>query len=267
MMRKFTDTGYDPKANEILCGLYRMQVKRVVHDPEVAEALTPRGYPIGCKRQVIDTNYFETFNRPNVRVVDMRQGNGIGAVFPSGIRTTGKNAEDHELDVIVFATGFDALSGPLMRLSLTGLDKVSLSNLWKDEGPKTYLGLGVHKFPNLFTITGPGSPSVLSNMICSIEQHVDFIFDTIKYMDKRRLARIECTEVAQSKWSAEVNQRAAHTMLTAASCASWYLGSNIPGKPRTFMIYLGVGDFRKRCDDIVKNDYEGFVFRSSYSKL
>jgi cyclohexanone monooxygenase len=214
----------------------------------------PRGYPIGCKRPVIDTDYYEAFNQDNVTLVDLRRG-GIEQITANGIKTA---QGDFEFDALVYATGFDAMTGALLSIDIQGRDGVSLKSRW-EAGPRTYLGLQVAGFPNLFTITGPGSPSVLSNMIVSIEQHVDWITDCISHMDEHQLRAIEPTADAEQGWIEHVNEAANGTMLTAPSCNSWYLGANIPGKPRIFMPYVGgVGAYRERCAEIAANGYEGF---------
>jgi cyclohexanone monooxygenase len=253
-LSRYLDVALDPEANELACEMYREQVRRVVEDPETAEKLMPRGYPLGCKRPVIDTDYYETFNRDNVTLVDLRQG-GIERITSTGVQT----AQGHfELDALVYATGFDAMTGTLLRIDIRGRDALPLKQQW-EAGPRSYLGLQVHGFPNLFTITGPGSPSVLSNMIVSIEQHVDWIADCIGYMDERELSTIEPTVEAEEKWIAHVNEVAEGSMMTAKSCNSWYLGANIPGKPRIFMPYVGgVGEYRRECDEVVARGYEGF---------
>jgi len=213
------------------------------------------GYPIGSKRPVIGTEYFAAFNRDNVTLVDLRRG-GVERISPAGIET----AQGHfEFDALVYATGFDAMTGTLLRIDIRGREGIPLQARW-EAGPRTYLGLQVHGFPNLFTVTGPGSPSVLSNMIVSIEQHVDWIADCIGNMDERGLTTIEPTVEAEENWIAHVNEAAEGTMLTAPSCNSWYLGANIPGKPRIFMPYVsGVGEYRRQCDEIAARGYEGFV--------
>jgi cyclohexanone monooxygenase len=254
-LNRYLDVPTDAEANELACEMYRDQVGRLIHDPETADGLMPRDYPLGCKRPVIDTNYFATFNRDNVRLVDLRKG-GIERITPTGIQT----AQGHfEFDALVYATGFDAMTGALLRMDIRGRDATPLKAHW-EAGPRSYLGLQMHGFPNLFTMTGPGSPSVLSNMIVSIEQHVDWIADCIAYMDQRGFATIEPTARAEEKWIAHVNEAAEGTMFTAASCNSWYLGANIPGKPRIFMPYVGgVGEYRRECDEIVARGYEGFA--------
>ncbi|MFT7685227.1 MAG: cyclohexanone monooxygenase [Candidatus Azotimanducaceae bacterium] len=253
-IQNFMDIGLDMKANELACEMYRQQVGKVVKDEATAKSLMPNNYPIGCKRPVIDTGYYDTFNRDNVTLVDLRVG-GIDTITESGIQTQNGN---YEFDDLIFATGFDAMTGALLRMNITGRNGLSLNDVWED-GPRSYLGLQVHGFPNLFTITGPGSPSVLSNMMVSIEQHVDWIFDCISYMKLNDLSTIEASEKAQTEWVSHVNEVAQGTMLTAPSCNSWYLGANIPGKPRIFMPYVaGVGVYREKCDAIASNRYEGF---------
>jgi len=255
-LREFIDIGLNLDANELACEMYRQQVARIVEDPETAEGLMPRGYPIGCKRPVIDTHYYDAFNRDNVTLVDLRRG-GIERITPTGVETA---QGVFDLDALVYATGFDAMTGAVLSIDVRGRAGVRLKEAWK-AGPRAYLGLQVHGFPNLFTITGPGSPSVLSNMIVSIEQHVDWIGDCIAHMDRNDLAAIEPRDEAQDSWIAHVNEVANGTMLTAPTCNSWYLGANIPGKPRIFMPYVGgVGEYRKKCDEIVANGYEGFSF-------
>jgi len=203
---------------------------------------------------VIDTGYYEAFNRDNVTLVDLRRG-GIERITAAGVQTA---QGLFEVDALIYATGFDAMTGALARIDIRGRKGQALEARW-EAGPRSYLGLQVHGFPNLFTVTGPGSPSVLSNMIVSIEQHVDWIADCIAHLDRNGLATIEPTEEAEDAWIAHVNEVAEGTMLTAPSCNSWYLGANIPGKPRIFMPYVGgVGEYRRKCDEVVTRGYEGF---------
>ena len=252
---RYLDIGLDPNANELACEMYREQVARVIDDPDVADQLMPRDYPIGCKRPVIDSHYYDAFNQDNVTLVDLRQG-GIKKISERGVETKQRS---YEFDALVYATGFDAMTGALLNVEITGRDGARLADVW-DAGPRTFLGLQVHGFPNMFTITGPGSPSVLSNMLVSIEQHVDWISDCISHMDRHQLRSIEPTAEAEQNWIEHVNEVAKGTMFTAPSCNSWYLGANIPGKPRIFMPYVGgVGTYRKKCDDIASKNYEGFV--------
>ena len=187
--------------------------------------------------------------------MDLRRG-GIETITANGVQT----AQGHfEFDTLVYATGFDAMTGALQKIDIQGRNGEKLRDHW-EAGPRSYLGLQVNGFPNLFTITGPGSPSVLSNMLVSIEQHVDWISDCMKHMRDRQLQCIEPTLAAEEAWVDHVNEVAEGTMFTAPSCNSWYLGANIPGKPRIFMPYVGgVGVYREKCDEIAANDYEGFV--------
>jgi len=252
---RYSDVQTDLEANEMACEMYRALVRKVVEDPEVAERLSPRGYPIGCKRPVIDTDYLATFNRDDVTLVDLRRG-GIERLTRTGLQTS----QGHfELDVLIWATGFDAMTGAVSRVDVRGRGKVPLSTTWA-AGPRTYLGLQVNGFPNLFLVTGPGSPSVLSNMVVSIEQHVDWIGDCISYLDARGLRMIEPTAAAEEEWIAHVNAIAQGTMFVAPSCNSWYVGANIPGKPRIFMPYVGgFRSYRKRCNEVASSGYQGFL--------
>jgi len=256
--RMFADIATDMEANIIAREMYAEMVRRVVHDPETAATLTPLEYPIGCKRAVVDQDYFVTFNRPNVRLIDL-QKEPFEEVTETGIRTT---KGDYEFDVIVYATGFDAMTGALLKMNITGHDGRRLADKWA-AGPRNYLGLMAEGFPNMFTITGPGSPSVLSNMLVSIEQHVDWITDCLAYLRAHRKDVIEASLDAEDAWVEHVNTVAEGTMYTAPSCNSWYLGANVPGKTRQFMPYVGgVGVYRQKCDTIAAHGYEGFVLGS-----
>ena len=257
VFRKYNDVYTDLEANEVACDLYRDMVEQLVDDPDVAEMLKPRGYPIGCKRQVLDTGFYEAFNRDNVRLVDVMK-TPIERITATGLET---NRESFEFDILIYATGFDAMTGALNRIDIRGKYELPLREKW-EQGPKAYLGLQIHGFPNLFTITGPGSPSVLSNVLVSIEQHVDWIADCINYLEEHKIGEIEPTLEAEESWQEHVNEVSKGTMQTAPSCNSWYLGANIPGKSRVFMPYVGgVGRYRKKCEEIVANNYEGFILR------
>jgi cyclohexanone monooxygenase len=215
--------------------------------------LSPRSYPINTKRLCVDTNYYATFNRDNVALIDLRK-TPIETVTPDGVRTTDK---EYAVDAIVFAIGFDAMTGALLGVDIRGRGGASLRQKWA-EGPRTYLGLTIAGFPNLFTITGPGSPSVLSNMIVSIEQHVDWIAGCVAWLHDNGHATIEAMPAAEEAWVAHVNEMGHATLYPRAN--SWYMGANIPGKPRIFMPYIGgVGAYRKTCDAIAANRYEGFA--------
>jgi cyclohexanone monooxygenase len=251
-MGAFSDLITNREANETASEFVRRKIRGIVKDPKVAELLAPKGYPIGTKRICVDTEYFETFNRPNVTLVDVRTA-PIEAITPRGVRA---GAAEYDCDALVFATGFDAMTGALTRIDIRGRDELSLAEKWAD-GPRTYLGLMTAGFPNLFMITGPGSPSVLSNMIVSIEQHVDWLSDCLAHLRSRGLTTIEATPEAEEAWVAHVNEVADRTLYPQA--ASWYMGANVPGKPRVFMPYIGgVGTYREKCAEIAAKGYEGF---------
>ncbi|MGH3493437.1 MAG: cyclohexanone monooxygenase, partial [Sciscionella sp.] len=211
-------------------------------------------HPFATKRPPIDTNYFQTYNRDNVELVDVRQA-PIEEATPRGLRTT---VAEHPLDVIVFATGFDAMTGPLLDIDIRGREGRSLRHKWSD-GPHTYLGLQVSEFPNMFTITGPGSPSVLTNMPTAIEQHVDWIAQCLHYLTEHGVAMIEPEPDAENAWGAHVNEAANRTLLPLAK-SSWYLGANVPGKPRVFMPYAGgFAAYTRVCDEVAADRYHGFA--------
>lgn len=243
------------EANQAAAELYAELVRRSVKDPATAESLVPH-YPMGCKRQILDIGYFDAFNQPHVHLVDLRL-EPIQEIMPLGIRT---DKADYEFDVILFGTGFDAMTGALSTIDIRGREGQTLREVWKEEGPACYLGLQIAGFPNLFTITGPGSPSVLSNMIVSIEQHVEWIADCLSYMREHGYDNIEATAEAQRSWVEHVASLTQGSIRTAESCSSWYLGANVPGKPRVFMPYLGgLPAYREKCVAVVEAGYEGFV--------
>lgn len=248
------DTLMRRETNQLVADFVRAKIRATVRDPATADALCPTDHPIGTKRICVDTGYYETYNRDNVTLVDVAR-NPIERVTPTGVTTR----DGHfELDTLVLATGFDAMTGALQRIDIRGAGGTRLHEAWA-AGPRSYLGLMVCGFPNLFTITGPGSPSVLSNMLVSIEQHVDWIVDCLRYMDAHGWVRIEPEQQAQDTWVAHVNEVANATLFGEGG--SWYLGANIPGKPRVFMPYAGgVGPYREICDRVVAAGYEGFRF-------
>jgi cyclohexanone monooxygenase len=253
----FRDVYTDLQANEVANEIYRDAVRRMVKDPTVAERLLPKTYGLGCKRQVLDRDFYDTFNRDDVTLVDLAE-TPIQKITETGIRTADAH---HELDVLIYATGFDAMTGALLKADIRGRDGVALGDKWR-HGPIAYLGLQMAGFPNLFTVTGPGSPSVLCNMLVAIEQHVNWIGDCIEYLRDHGLHSIEPTHQAELDWVAHVNDVAAGTMYTAPSCNSWYLGANIPGKTRIFMPYVGgYPRYRERCERVAAAGYEGFVLR------
>jgi cation diffusion facilitator CzcD-associated flavoprotein CzcO len=260
LIASFTDLLVSKDANDTIAEFVRNKIRQTVKDPVTAELLAPKGYPLGTKRLCVDTGYYETYNRDNVQLVDVKT-NQIKEITTTGVRL--EDGTDYDVDILVFATGFDAMTGPLFRMGIVGKDGLSLQDKW-DAGPRTYLGISTVGFPNMFMITGPGSPSVLSNMTTSIEQHVDWITDAISYLKINALDKIEATQDAEDRWVEHVNEVADKTLYPHAN--SWYLGANIPGKPRVFMPYVGgVGNYRRKCDEVAASDYEGFALRATPS--
>ncbi len=249
----FQDLLFNKESNDTAAEYIRAKIRERVKDPKVAEMLTPKGYPYGTKRPPLETKYYETYNRDNVTLVDIKS-TPIEMVTEHGIRTS--NAE-FELDVIVLAIGFDAMTGPLLSMGIIGRAGLALNKKWAD-GPHTYLGITTHGFPNLFFITGPQSPSVLYNMPLAIEDHVAFATDAIRYLREHDLDVMEPTQEAETQWGALVDSIAQKTLLPGTD--SWYTGANIPGKPRVCMIYLGgAPSYRKICADVEANGYTGFA--------
>jgi cation diffusion facilitator CzcD-associated flavoprotein CzcO len=250
----FQDMLVDKRANDTAADFIKRKIRSIVKDANTAAILSDIDHPYAAKRPPIDTDYFETYNRPNVTLVDLRNA-PIDRISRAGICTT---EAEYPVDIIVFATGFDAMTGPMLRMNIRGRGGVALKDAW-EAGPLTYLGLQVAGFPNLFTITGPGSPSVLCNMPVAIEQHADWITDCIQHMRDGGLERIEARADAAEKWVAEVNEVANKTVFPLAK-HSWYLGANIPGKPRVFMPYAGgMVRYRQICADVAARGYEGFM--------
>ena len=252
MLATFNDLLVDPDANALAAEFCHRKIREKVKDPEVAELLCPVDHPFGTKRLCVDTDYYETYNRDNVTLVDIRHA-PIEEITRRGLRTGGV---EHPLDAIVFATGFDAMTGALLDIDLRGRGDRRLEDEWQT-GPRTCLGLAMAGFPNLFAITGPGSPSVLTNMTVSIEQHVEWVAECIAYLGARGLVSIEPTREAQDRWVDHVNETANQTLYPLAN--SWYMGANVPGKPRVFTPYVGsVGDYRRICDEVAATGYRGF---------
>jgi cyclohexanone monooxygenase len=251
----FYDILSDEQANETAADFVRSKIDEIVTEPAVAEALSPRSYPFGTKRPCLGTNYFDTFNRANVRLVDIGK-NPLTEITEHGIQA---GDQHYDLDAIVFATGFDAVTGAIRAIDIRGRNGQSLRDDWAS-GPRNYLGLAVAGFPNLFTITGPLSPSVLSNMVLSIEEHVNWITACIASMRDRGYTRVEATAGAQDKWVLHVREVGAATLFPRAE--SWYMGANVPGKPRTLLAYVGgVPAYHEKVADVAARDYEGFEFR------
>jgi cation diffusion facilitator CzcD-associated flavoprotein CzcO len=257
LIGSFTDTLTSREANDLAAEFIRDKIRSIVSDPDTAEALSPRTFPVGTKRPCLDSGYYETFNQPHVHLVDLRT-TPLAAITERGVATS--DAE-YEFDALVFATGFDAMTGALLGIDITGRDGASLRDKWA-HGPRSYLGLAVAGFPNLFTVTGPSSPSVLSNMLVSIEQHVDWITDCIAYLRASGAGRIEARADAEDEWAAHVELVGNFTLFPVAD--SWYMGANVPGKPRVFMAYVGgVGAYREKCDEVAAGRYEGFTLTSA----
>ncbi|EDP66560.1 FAD dependent oxidoreductase [alpha proteobacterium BAL199] len=248
----YGDLILNAEANATAAEFVRGKIREIVQDPEIAETLLPSNV-IGCKRLCVDTDYYKTFNRRNVTLVDLNKA-PIEAITPDGVRAGGV---EHGFDAIVFATGFDAMTGALLKIDIRGVGGVPLREKW-DSGPRTYLGLATAGFPNLFMVTGPGSPSVLTNMLPSIEQHVDWIADCLAHMRANGIARVEARTDAEDDWVAHVNEVAGFSL--RSTCSSWYVGANVPGKPRVFMPYIGgFPAYVDRCDAVAANGYEGFA--------
>lgn len=250
-LSSYQDFLLNKDANNLVADFVREKIAGIVKNPDTAAALMP-DQVIGCKRLILDTGYFETFNRPNVSLVTVDK-NPIERITENGLVAGGK---EYTFDILVYATGFDAMTGTLMKIDIRGRNNKTLSEAW-NAGPVTYLGLNTAGFPNMFMVSGPGSPSVLTNMIMSIEQHVEWIMDCMVHMRDVGCSTIEATEQSQANWVQHVNAIAEFTLFP--SCNSWYLGANVPGKPRVFMPLLGFPDYVVKCNEVVANDYEGFV--------
>jgi cyclohexanone monooxygenase len=248
------DVFFDIEANRMATALYGEAIARIVTDPTTAAALVP-SHPFGCKRPIIDQGYYETFNRGDVTLVDLRTG-PITSIEPRGIRT---ERELHELDVIVYATGFDAMTGALTHIDVRGRDGVSLKDVWAADGPVSYLGLAVAGFPNLLVIQGPGAPAAATNFVAALEQHVEWIGDCLTYLRANGHRMIEALPEAQREWSELTTALVAPTVLMHPSCSSWYNGGNVPGKKRMYMGFTaGIPEYRRRCDEIAAAGYAGF---------
>jgi cyclohexanone monooxygenase len=249
----YTDVLVDRAANDVVAEFMRDRIRETVADPSVAELLCPRAYPVGSKRLCQSDDYYAMFNQPNVSLVDLRSA-PIESVCPGGLKTA---ADSYELDALVFATGFDALTGALFAIDIRGVGGVALRDQWA-AGPGTYLGVSAPGFPNMFIVTGPGSPSVFSNMVLSIEQHVDWIRDCVVWLEGQGHRVIEASAAAQDAWMSHVTEVAYSTLFPLAD--SWYVGANIPGKPRVFTSYLGgCGPYRAKCDEVAAAGYAGFA--------
>ena len=255
----FNDIYSNKKANDEAAEFVRNKIRATVKDPRVAEKLAPKDHAIGTKRICVDTDFYETFNLPHVSLVDLKE-TPVETIVHDGIRTP---AGTYALDSIVFATGYDAVTGSLDRIDIRGKGGLALKDKWVG-GPRTYLGLMTAGFPNLFFITGPGSPSVLTNVVMAIEQHVEWIAECLSYMAANKLAIVEPTVQAEDDWVDHVNEVASKTLFTGTK--SWYMGANIPGKPRVFLPYIGgLGTYTGICDEVVAAGYRGFRLQADHS--
>jgi cyclohexanone monooxygenase len=249
----FKDLLTNKAANDTASEFVRNKIRQTVKDPETAEALCPNDHPIGTKRLILDTNYYQTYNLPHVKLVNIRK-NPIEEITEWGIKTS--DGKVYEIDALVFATGFDAMTGAMKEIDIKGKGGLSIKEKWQD-GPQTYMGVMVAGFPNMFMITGPQSPGVKSQMIFSCQQHVDFIGDIIAYARGRQTRRIEASRTAEMAWVQHNNEVANATLYPLAN--SWYMGANIPGKPYVFMPYVGgVQKYVAKCNEVAANGYEGF---------
>ncbi|GGD06418.1 flavin-containing monooxygenase [Nocardioides daphniae] len=253
----FSDLMFDQAANDAVCAFVHEKIEEIVDDPKVAELLKPDSYPLGAKRPVIATDYYETFNRDNVHLVDVRE-NPLESFTETGLALA--NGDQHEFDTLVLATGFDSFTGAFTKMDVRGRDGLQLREVWQAEGPKTSLGLSSDGFPNLLIVANAGSPSVLANMVAAIEQHVAWIADLLTHMRERGLRTIEAEPQAQEKWVAHVEEVANMTLWPNGDSGSWYRGANIAGKPQIFMPYAaGVVEYGNALQESVDNDYAGFV--------
>ena len=253
----FADLITDKAANDEAAEFVREKIRAIVSNPAVAEALAPTNHPLFTKRPCVDIGYFETYNRDNVTLVDLSK-TPIETITETGVETAAKT---YDVDAIVYAIGFDAMTGALNAIDIRGRGGRALKQKWA-AGPRTYLGLMVAGFPNLFMITGPGSPSVLSNMMLSIEQHVDWIADCLEYLGDRQIGTVEATQDAEDSWVAHVNEVASTTLYPLAN--SWYMGANVPGKPRVFTPYIGgVPVYREKIEEVAANGYDGCILSAA----
>ncbi|QNG38797.1 NAD(P)/FAD-dependent oxidoreductase [Geodermatophilaceae bacterium NBWT11] len=253
MLSTFTDVAVNPAANELVSDFVRRKIAEIVDDPETAEALTPRAHGLGTKRPCLDTGFYAAFNRPNVDLVDLAR-HPLESITPAGIRTADG---EREFDVIVLATGFDAVTGSLLAVDFQGRDGLRLSEAWS-EAPYSLLGLAVAGFPNLFTITGPLSPGILTNIVTTIEHDVEWVTETMLHLREHGIETIEATEQAQREWAEHVTMLSGYTLYPTAN--SWYLGANVPGKPRVFLAYVaGLASYRRHVEEVVADGYRGFT--------
>lgn len=250
----FNDIGSDHDANKVAADFVREQVDAIVKDPSTAALLKPTSYPLGAKRIPLQTDYYEIFNQGNVDLVDLLK-NPITQMTANGLIA---GSTEHEFDLVVFATGFEAVTGPLVHIDITGKNGQKLKNVWED-GPYSYLGLATPGFPNMFTVAGPGGPGLISNVPPTLEQHVEWVSGCINYLRDHKVDEIEASESSADEWIRHVHAEAKKTMYPYAP-RSWYDGSSLTGKTRPFPIYTGgFGNYRKICDNVAADDYHGFI--------
>ncbi|WP_244928597.1 NAD(P)/FAD-dependent oxidoreductase [Nocardioides sp. W7] len=253
ILQAYNDLVRNEESNDTAAEFVRQRIAEIVRDPQVAADLMPQGYAYGTKRPCLDTDYYATFNREDVTLVNLRR-TPIERITRTGVVAGGV---EHELDDLVYATGYDAMTGPLLGIDLRGRDGRTLREAWAD-GPRSYLGIGVSGFPNMFTLTGPGSPSALSNAVVSIEQHVEWVADLLAHLQERGTPLVEADDRAEKEWTEHVQLAGNATLYPRTD--SWYMGANVPGKPRVFLPYIGgVGNYRARCDQVARDGYPGFV--------
>jgi cyclohexanone monooxygenase len=261
-MAAFKDMMVNRAANDLAADFLREKIRTIVNDPVTADLLSPKNYPIGAKRICVDTNYYATFNKASVSLVDVKR-DPVARITPDGVDL--ESGRHFVLDTLVFATGYDAMTGALLRIDITGRNGQSLRDKWA-AGPRAYLGLATEGFPNMFIITGPGSPSVISNVIMSIEQHVEWLADALVTLRDQNIATMEADAGYEQSWVEHVNEVANRTLFPQAE--SWYLGANIPGKPRVFMPYVGgMGTYLQECEAVAKNGYDGFILEKSTGQI
>jgi cation diffusion facilitator CzcD-associated flavoprotein CzcO len=254
LMGLFSDALFNPEANEIIAEFVRGKIKETVNDPDTAERLTPRGYPIFSRRPCLDTNYYETYNRPNVRLVDCL----TDPIESIGERSVKTRNQEIELDTLIFATGYDGLTGAMLAIDVRGRGGQSLKDKWRD-GARSYLGLVVEGFPNLFMVCGANGPSALANIVILNEENGDWIANCIEHMRKHGYSSVEAKLDDEDRWVQTVSDLADKSLIPKA--ATWYVGTNIPGKPRVFPIYTGgLNRYREVCNQVADDNYRGLAF-------
>jgi cation diffusion facilitator CzcD-associated flavoprotein CzcO len=255
ILQAYNDLVRNEDSNDTAADFIRERIREIVDDPQVADDLIPRGYAYGTKRPCLDSGYYATYNRDDVELVNLQRTPIVRVTAGSVVTTDG----EHPIDTLVLATGYDAQTGPLLAIDPVGRDGRRLSEHWA-EGPRSYLGIAVAGFPNMYTVCGPGSPSALSNAVVSIEQHVEWLTDLVAHLDEHGLTTAEPSDVAEKDWSAHVQEVASHTLYPRTD--SWLMGANVPGKPRVFLPYIGgVGAYRAHCAQVAADGYPGFELR------